>query len=30
VGAADELLPELTLIAKEHPDALFVYTPTSC
>jgi putative ABC transport system substrate-binding protein len=25
VGAADELLPELTLIAKEHPAALFVY-----
>ena len=25
VGAADELLPELTMIAKEHPDALFVY-----
>jgi putative ABC transport system substrate-binding protein len=25
VGAAEELLPELTLIAKERPDALFVY-----
>src|SRR5262245_54108723 len=25
VGAAEELLPELTMIAKEHPDALFVY-----
>ena len=25
VGAAEELLPELTAIAKEHPDALFVY-----
>jgi putative ABC transport system substrate-binding protein len=25
VGAADELLPELTMIAKERPDALFVY-----
>jgi putative tryptophan/tyrosine transport system substrate-binding protein len=25
VGTADELLPELTMIAKEHPDALFVY-----
>ena len=25
VGAADELLPELTMIAKDHPDALFVY-----
>ena len=25
VGAADELLPELTVIAKERPDALFVY-----
>jgi len=25
VGAADQLLPELTMIAKEHPDALFVY-----
>jgi putative ABC transport system substrate-binding protein len=25
VGAADELLPELAMIAKEHPDALFVY-----
>jgi putative tryptophan/tyrosine transport system substrate-binding protein len=25
VGAADELLPELALIAKERPDALFVY-----
>jgi putative ABC transport system substrate-binding protein len=25
VGAADELLPELTMIAKEQPDALFVY-----
>ena len=25
VGAAEELLPELTMIAKERPDALFVY-----
>ena len=25
VGAAEELLPELSVIAKEHPDALFVY-----
>jgi putative ABC transport system substrate-binding protein len=25
VGAAEELLPELTVIEKEHPDALFVY-----
>jgi putative tryptophan/tyrosine transport system substrate-binding protein len=25
VGAADDLLPELTMIAKERPDALFVY-----
>jgi putative ABC transport system substrate-binding protein len=25
VGAAEELLPELAMIAKEHPDALFVY-----
>ena len=25
VGAAEELLPELTLIARERPDALFVY-----
>lgn len=25
VGAADELLPELAIIAKERPDALFVY-----
>jgi putative ABC transport system substrate-binding protein len=25
VGSADELLPELTMIAKEHPDALLVY-----
>src|SRR6202165_5089410 len=25
VGAADELLPELAMIAKERPDALFVY-----
>jgi putative ABC transport system substrate-binding protein len=25
VGAADELLPELAVIGKEHPDALFVY-----
>jgi putative ABC transport system substrate-binding protein len=25
VGAAEELLPELAVIAKEHPDALFVY-----
>jgi putative tryptophan/tyrosine transport system substrate-binding protein len=25
VGAAEELLPELTIIAKERPDALFVY-----
>jgi putative ABC transport system substrate-binding protein len=25
VGAADELLPELTIIANERPDALFVY-----
>jgi putative tryptophan/tyrosine transport system substrate-binding protein len=25
VGAAEELLPELTAIAKERPDALFVY-----
>jgi putative ABC transport system substrate-binding protein len=25
VGAAEELLPELTTIAKERPDALFVY-----
>jgi putative tryptophan/tyrosine transport system substrate-binding protein len=25
VGAAEELLPELGVIAKEHPDALFVY-----
>ncbi len=25
VGAADELLPELTVVAKERPDALFVY-----
>src|SRR5205809_8091733 len=25
VGAAEELLPELTLIAKERHDALFVY-----
>jgi hypothetical protein len=28
VGAAEELLPELTMIAKERPDALFMY-PTS-
>src|SRR5262249_36931601 len=25
VGAAEDLLPELTIIAKEHPDAMFVY-----
>jgi len=25
VGAADELLPELTMVEKEHPDALFIY-----
>jgi len=25
VGAAEELLPELTMIARERPDALFVY-----
>src|SRR5262249_54554719 len=25
VGAAEELLPELGVIAREHPDALFVY-----
>jgi len=25
VGAADELLPELAVAEKEHPDALFVY-----
>jgi len=25
VGAAEELLPELTMIAKQRPDALFVY-----
>jgi putative tryptophan/tyrosine transport system substrate-binding protein len=25
VGAVEELLPELTMIAKERPDALFVY-----
>jgi putative tryptophan/tyrosine transport system substrate-binding protein len=25
VGASEELLPELTMIAKERPDALFVY-----
>jgi len=25
VGAADELLPELAVVEKEHPDALFVY-----
>ena len=25
VGAAEELLPELTMIAKEHPDRFFVY-----
>src|ERR1700716_374766 len=25
VGAAEELLPELEIIEKEHPDALFVY-----
>jgi len=25
VGAAEELLPELTAIAEEHPDALFIY-----
>jgi putative ABC transport system substrate-binding protein len=25
VGAAEELLPELAIVAKEHPDALFVY-----
>jgi hypothetical protein len=25
VGSADELLPDLTMIAKEHPDALLVY-----
>jgi putative tryptophan/tyrosine transport system substrate-binding protein len=25
VGAAEELLPELTMIEKERPDALFVY-----
>jgi putative tryptophan/tyrosine transport system substrate-binding protein len=25
VGAAEELLPELTMIEREHPDALFVY-----
>jgi putative ABC transport system substrate-binding protein len=25
VGAADELLPELAMIAKEHADAFFVY-----
>ena len=25
VGAAEELLPELTMIAKERPEALFVY-----
>jgi len=25
VGAAEELVPELTMIAKERPDALFVY-----
>jgi putative ABC transport system substrate-binding protein len=25
VGAAEELLPELTMIAKERPDALLVY-----
>jgi ABC-type uncharacterized transport system substrate-binding protein len=25
VGAAEELLPELAMIAKERPDALFVY-----
>ena len=25
VGAADDLLPELTTIARAHPDALFVY-----
>jgi putative ABC transport system substrate-binding protein len=25
VGAAEELLPELEIIEKDHPDALFVY-----
>jgi putative ABC transport system substrate-binding protein len=25
VGAAEELLPELEIIEKQHPDALFVY-----
>jgi putative ABC transport system substrate-binding protein len=25
VGAAEELLPELAIVEKEHPDALFVY-----
>ena len=25
VGAADELIPELAVVEKEHPDALFVY-----
>jgi len=25
VGAAEELMPELAIVAKEHPDALFVY-----
>ena len=25
MGAAEELLPELAMIAKERPDALFVY-----
>jgi hypothetical protein len=25
VGGTEELLPELPMIAKEHPDALFVY-----